>query len=216
MQQRAAAQRLANMPILRASGQSSRRNSLEDQDFEAVDGSSIANSDPTEEARNNVVAPLNLSKTANPGSPSTPNRSKEGKRLYEPERRHTLSADSLGLISLSSLAPRLDATMLPYVNVAVVGTNVRSNDRVKDDVSFYIAVELKPAPIGLKWKQTSWRLEKLYTAFLALDARLKQKHGKSKSTIKKIASAQLPDRTLFKDHAPSKVDQRKVSCLIQS
>lgn len=197
----------------RAPEQNSRRNSLEDQDFEAVDGSSVANSDP-EEGRNNVVAPLNLSRNANADSPSTSNGTKEGRKLYEPERRHTLSADSLGLTASSALAPRLDATMLPYVDVAVVGTNVRSNDRVKDDVSFYVAVELKPAPSGLKWKQTSWRIEKLYTAFLALDARLKQKHAKSKSTIKKIASAQLPDRTLFRDHAPSKVDQRKVSCPI--
>lgn len=142
-----------------------------------------------------------------------PSRLKEEKKLYGSDRRYTLSAESLNANASSSLSPRLDATMLAYLNVAVVGTNFRSNDRVKDDISFYVAVELKAPPAGLRWKPASWRIEKLYTAFVALDARLKQKHGKSKSTVKKIANAQLPDRTLFKDHAPSKVDQRKVSMI---
>ncbi|RIA90878.1 hypothetical protein C1645_724489 [Glomus cerebriforme] len=52
-----------------------------------------------------------------------------------------------------------------------------------------------------------WRVEKLYSDFLALDSKLKQRQ--SKSTVNKIGK--LPDKNLFHNNAPSKVDQRKIA-----
>ncbi len=51
------------------------------------------------------------------------------------------------------------------------------------------------------------QIEKFYSDVLALDSRLRSLC--SRGTLKKLSP--LPDNKLFKDHAPAKVDQRKVS-----
>ena len=51
-----------------------------------------------------------------------------------------------------------------------------------------------------------WKVEKMYSDVTALDQRVKNSVGKSVS--KRIAS--LPEGKFWKDHAPAKVDQRKV------
>lgn len=51
------------------------------------------------------------------------------------------------------------------------------------------------------------KIEKFYSDVLALDNRLRSRC--SRATVKKLAP--LPENKLFKDHAPAKVDQRKVS-----
>jgi RalA-binding protein 1 len=210
MQQRAAAraQGLAVMTSPRAEGNGSARNSLESHDFEAIDGSSVANSDEddrseaaSEDANRRQQQSSSMPISTNSGYEETIRRSSKGQTATY--------TDALGLTT--SLSPRLDAKMLPYVNISVVGTNLRSNDRGREDVSFYIAVDLKAPPNYIKSNPSTWRVEKSHSDILALDARLKQKHGKNKTAGKRISSVQLPDRTLFKDHAPSKVDQRKVS-----
>lgn len=53
----------------------------------------------------------------------------------------------------------------------------------------------------------SWKIEKMYSDVLVLDATVKNKASRQES--KSIAA--LPDKTLFKDNAPHKSDQRKVS-----
>lgn len=135
-----------------------------------------------------------------------------------PRRRDTLtSAVSAAFAPATGrfASPRLDSTLLRTVNLRVAGSNLRTNERGKEVISFFVTVEiLSPPPNwgagmlpGESFPPTVWRIEKMYSDVLALDARLKQKHGRS--ATKRIA--QLPDKTLFKDHAPSKVDQRKVS-----
>lgn len=52
-----------------------------------------------------------------------------------------------------------------------------------------------------------WQVEKLYSDVLGLDSRIRASVGKGVG--KKIAS--LPEGKLWRDHAPAKVDQRKVS-----
>lgn len=51
-----------------------------------------------------------------------------------------------------------------------------------------------------------WKVEKMYSDVLSLDQRVRNSVGKGVG--KKIAN--LPEGKLWKDHAPAKVDQRKV------
>lgn len=97
-------------------------------------------------------------------------------------------------------AARLTTNDLPYTEVHVQGSNIRPNDRGKEVLSFFVSVELKG--------KEPWKVEKLYSDVLTLDARMRASIGKSGS--KKLAP--LPDNKLFKDNAPAKVDQRKVKC----
>ena len=192
---------------------SSGRNSLASHDFEAIDGSSVANSDEEEDGGSH-----NVTGVTSPAGPSGKEEySRDNVRAGANKRSSSSTYDQRGLSSdsfvraPSSASPRLDETMLAHVNVAVVGTNLRANERGREDVSFYVSVDLRAPPTGLKSNMTVWRVEKSFSDFVALDGRLKQKHGKSKNAAKRISSVPLPDPSLLKDHAPSKVDQRKVS-----
>ncbi|KAN0061423.1 Rho GTPase activating protein [Thecaphora frezii] len=111
-----------------------------------------------------------------------------------------------------TLAPRLDASLLRVVVLKIVATNYKQLERGKDAISFFITVDiLQPpsswtnAPVGEETPPSFWTLEKNYSDILGLDARLRQKYGKK--TAQRLAP--LPDKGLFKDHAPAKVDQRK-------
>jgi RalA-binding protein 1 len=123
-------------------------------------------------------------------------------------RQGSLSSSRGSISSLSAVpTPVLDSRQLSSAAVHVVGSMLRSNERGREVISFFISVALAPRAAGAPG--ATWRVEKLYSDVLALDARLKQKHGKAAS--KRMAGATLPDKMLFRDHAPSKVDQRKVS-----
>lgn len=106
-----------------------------------------------------------------------------------------------------AMQPRLDDHILKYATVRVNGTNVRSGERAKEVVSFFLVVELSDAAPSTSLSK--WRIEKSYADVLALDAKVKHKHGKAAVKKMNISGAQLPDKNLFKDHAPSKVDLRK-------
>ncbi|SPO21825.1 related to BEM3 - GTPase-activating protein [Ustilago trichophora] len=112
------------------------------------------------------------------------------------------------------LAPRLDSSLLRVASVKIQGTNYRSPDRGKESISFLITVDIlhPPASWGLNsmasgepTPPTSWTIEKSYSDIIGLDAKLRSKVGKKASQ----RLAPLPDKALFKDHAPAKVDQRK-------
>lgn len=103
--------------------------------------------------------------------------------------------------------PRLNNALLNQVSVTVHGTNLRFNERAREMVSFFLLVELD-GPVAAN-RLDKWMVEKLYSDVLGLDATLKHRHGKI--AVRNMADCQLPDRSLFKDHAPSKVDLRKVS-----
>ena len=94
---------------------------------------------------------------------------------------------------------------LPYTEVFVTNSFIRPNDRGKEVLSF--SIQIDPG----RGKE-SWRVEKLYSDVLGLDARIRAAVGRT--TSKKLVS--LPEGRLWRDHAPAKVDQRKVrsfSCL---
>ncbi|GJE91091.1 RhoGAP-domain-containing protein [Phanerochaete sordida] len=89
---------------------------------------------------------------------------------------------------------------LPRTTITVSHSTIRPNDRGKDVLSFVIVVD--PG----NGKQP-WRIEKLYSDVLTLDSRVRAAAGKSLG--KKLVS--LPEGRLWKDHAPAKVDQRKMA-----
>jgi len=91
------------------------------------------------------------------------------------------------------------STDLPYTTVTVSHSFVRPNDRGKEVLSFVVHVDPGQG-------KGSWKVEKMYSDVLGLDQRVRSSVGKGVG--KKIAS--LPEGKLWKDHAPAKVDQRKV------
>ncbi|KAI0763764.1 hypothetical protein BD413DRAFT_483510 [Trametes elegans] len=89
---------------------------------------------------------------------------------------------------------------LRYTEIAVANSSIRPNDRGKEVLSFIIAVEPGRGKEG-------WRVEKLYSDVLGLDARVRAAVGRS--AAKRLAN--LPEGRLWRDHAPAKVDQRKAA-----
>lgn len=102
--------------------------------------------------------------------------------------------------NLTFRALPLIADDLKTTRVMVSHSSIKPNDRGKEVLSFEIEVD--PG----KGKEP-WKVEKLYSDVLGLDHRLRAVIGKGVS--KKIAA--LPEGKLWKDHAPAKSDQRKVS-----
>lgn len=91
------------------------------------------------------------------------------------------------------------ASDLPHTEICVVTSTIRPNERGKEVLSFVIAVN----PGGGK---DLWKVEKLYSDVLTLDARVRA--SLSRNVLKKMVT--LPDGRMWRDHAPAKVDQRKV------
>lgn len=89
---------------------------------------------------------------------------------------------------------------LPHTTVTVSHSFVRPNERGKEVLSFLVHVDPGQGKVG-------WKVEKMYSDVLGLDQRVRSSVGKGMG--KKIAS--LPEGKLWRDHAPAKVDQRKVS-----
>jgi RalA-binding protein 1 len=104
----------------------------------------------------------------------------------------------------------LTPTFLPFTQIKVTNSHIRANEKSKEVISFSININIIIPPESdpeRKGAKASWVVEKFYSDVLTLDHLVKSKHSKSQNK----ALAQLPDRALFKDHAPSKVDARKVS-----
>lgn len=90
-------------------------------------------------------------------------------------------------------------TDLPRTTIVVSHSFVRPNDRGKEVLSFVVSVNPGNGKPG-------WKVEKMYSDVLSLDQRVRSSVGKGVG--KKIAN--LPEGKLWKDHAPARVDQRKV------
>jgi RalA-binding protein 1 len=94
--------------------------------------------------------------------------------------------------------PLLPSDLL-HTTIAVSHSFVRPNDRGKEVLSFIVCVDPGQGKGG-------WKVEKMYSDVLGLDQRVRS--SVAKGIGKKIAN--LPEGKLWKDHAPAKVDQRKV------
>jgi RalA-binding protein 1 len=90
-------------------------------------------------------------------------------------------------------------TDLPRTRIQVANSYVRPNDRGKEVLFFVVTVN---AGNG----KEPWKVEKMYSDVQLLDQRIRS--SVKKDMLKKIGS--LPEGKLWKDHAPAKVDQRKV------
>ncbi|KAI9262061.1 hypothetical protein BY458DRAFT_458948 [Sporodiniella umbellata] len=89
---------------------------------------------------------------------------------------------------------------LSDLHLRVVGSMIKPNEKGKEVVAFVIAI----GTCHQDAFQEKWRIEKLYSDFLHLDAKLKQQQQKTRL-------GKLPDKALFSSHAPNKVDQRKLA-----
>ncbi|KAI9288288.1 hypothetical protein BC943DRAFT_318154 [Umbelopsis sp. AD052] len=98
--------------------------------------------------------------------------------------------------------------MIAGICIKVTGSNITTNDKGKEVVSFIISVGKRvdlPADAPEEEMEELWRVEKLYSDFLALDTKVKASEHRAVSS----KLGKLPDKALFATHAPSKVDQRK-------
>ncbi|KAL1917744.1 uncharacterized protein VTP21DRAFT_3578 [Calcarisporiella thermophila] len=105
-------------------------------------------------------------------------------------------------------------------SVRVVTTKILPSEKGRETLSFTLAIvkekmPLKPSAGELSWEELRihgedtteelWRVEKLYSDFVALDSKLRKREGKA--TMAKVGK--LPDARLNNTIAPTKVDQRK-------
>ena len=119
--------------------------------------------------------------------------------------------------------PVLTPSSLPFAQIRVFSSSLRITDRHKELVSFRIGISLASAPASeleaaavapapssvsdvRQGVPTTWRVEKSWIELQALDAQVRSKASRQESK----GLSNLPDKSLFKDHAPQRSDQRKV------
>lgn len=103
--------------------------------------------------------------------------------------------------------------LLAFISAEVVNSTIKAIDRGREAVVFHVKVAINKIPnddprhaLVAPNAPTSWILEKTWNDLQSLDTVVR--HRNSRSALRKVPS--LPDKHLFKDHAPSRVDQRKV------
>ncbi|KAF9187433.1 hypothetical protein BGZ51_001280 [Haplosporangium sp. Z 767] len=100
---------------------------------------------------------------------------------------------------------------LEFVSVLVVGSTIKTNDRGKELLTFTVSIGQEvQGPDGMyphNEDDELWRTEKQYAEFVNLDSKLRV--TQSRNVVNSLP--RLPDKSLFSNHAPSKVDARKVA-----
>lgn len=155
-----------------------------------------SNGDPKSGTPQAIPAIQRTRRADGPDSPTTPTPVAYGSRSSVMSVYQSLIPEQDSQVQFRAL-PLLPHD-LPYTHVTVTNSSIRPNDRGKDVLSFVVMVD----PGNQK---ESYLIEKLYSDVLGLDQRIRARYGKS--IHKKIPH--LPDGKLWRDHAPSKVDQRK-------
>lgn len=104
--------------------------------------------------------------------------------------------------------------LLAVLQLEVVNSNIKTGDRSRELVIFHIRIHLRTSLLSSDDQRRhlippsapkSWIIEKSWVDIQNVDSQIRSKNPKS--NLRKLPS--LPDKHLFKDHAPSKVDQRK-------
>ncbi|KAF7725519.1 hypothetical protein EC973_009549 [Apophysomyces ossiformis] len=93
------------------------------------------------------------------------------------------------------------------VRVNIIGTRLKINENAKEVISFIISITRRHSSksAGRDSSEELWRVEKLYSDFLRLDAKLKsQTDGTEEST-----TCRLPTQPVFASQTSNKIDQRK-------
>ncbi|KAG0339353.1 hypothetical protein BG004_006858 [Podila humilis] len=102
---------------------------------------------------------------------------------------------------------------LEFVSILVVGSNITTNDKGKEQLTFVVSIGQETqspnsdAMVPHKEQEELWRVEKQYHEFVNLDSKLRV--TQSRNIVNSLPK--LPDKSLFTTHAPSKVDARKVA-----
>lgn len=138
-----------------------------------------------------------ISPLENPYSPPSQQPSQQPMRLDQ--KQESQQQPSVQTVPASFRALPLISTDLPHTTITVAHSFVRPNDRGKEVLSFVVYVDPGHGKEG-------WKVEKMYSDVLGLDQRVRNSVGKGVG--KKMSG--LPEGKLWKDHAPAKVDQRKV------
>ena len=113
--------------------------------------------------------------------------------------RQRLSIDSPANVQPQFRQLPLLVSDFPMTRVQVSHSSIRPNDRGKEVLSFVIIVDPGSG-------KEPWKIEKLYSDFISLDQKIR---SANRNLAKRMPS--LPESKLWRDHAPAKVDQRKVS-----
>lgn len=145
------------------------------------------------------ISVLSHSQSSLESTPLTPQPDSPSLDSYLSPTKSTSGTSSDGPNPTFRALP-LIADDLKTTRVMVSHSSIRPNDRGKEVLSFEIEVDPGKS-------KEPWKVEKLYSDVLGLDHRLRAVVGKS--VTKKIAT--LPEGKLWRDHAPAKSDQRKVS-----
>lgn len=103
--------------------------------------------------------------------------------------------------------PHLTTALLQHTRCNIPSARVMQNASGKEVLCFIVRVTLQNPANG---QTLSWSVGKLLSAFASLDTKIRSILG-SKKEIKQAGIASLPESKSWKDFAPSKIDQRKVS-----
>lgn len=107
--------------------------------------------------------------------------------------------------------------MLSHTKISIPSCGVMTNEYGRDVVRFRITISISPPglpssplPTGLSQKK-QWKVDKLFSDFLALDNSLRKKMGRKETKALGIPS--LPEAKAWKEFSMGKVDQRKARLL---
>ncbi|SCV67998.1 BQ2448_119 [Microbotryum intermedium] len=123
---------------------------------------------------------------------------------------HSVSTLDSSAPSSPQLAPLVPAH-LPHIRVRINSSRLRASDNGKEVVVFSIDVHvLRPPlegaePLPPIPQMPRWTIEKTIADIRNLDSAMRSKASRKEAA----AMAPLPDKSLFKDHAPVKQDQRR-------
>ncbi|KAI8362011.1 hypothetical protein B0O80DRAFT_493043 [Mortierella sp. GBAus27b] len=125
-----------------------------------------------------------------------------------PSSTHSRSAPTAAQQAFSMFADNLE-----FVSVLIVGSNISTTDRGKEQLTFLISIgqevqgESEEMMFPHREEDELWRVEKQYADFVSLDSKLRM--TQSRNIVNSLPK--LPDKNLFSTNAPSKVDARKVA-----
>ncbi|KAI1313433.1 hypothetical protein EDD11_002641 [Mortierella claussenii] len=150
----------------------------------------------------------NSSSTVRSGSPTPSGNSSVTSALPNAQQLH---ASSRSGPTVHQQALHMFGDNLEFVSVLVVGSNIKTNDKGKELLTFLVSLgqEVQGTEGATSHKEDDelWRIEKQYIDFMNLDSRLRV--TQSRNIINNLP--RLPDKSLFSTHAPSKVDARKIA-----
>jgi RalA-binding protein 1 len=124
---------------------------------------------------------------------------------------------------MSSRPTFLSASALPYTTVTVPSCAIVTNESGREVLRFRISVAINPPPFSserraqqhdgggpLTSNRSEWKVDKLFSDFLALDLSVRKKlSGGNRKEAKVRGIVSLPEAKAFKGVEMGKVDQRK-------